>query len=242
MATRKTAGENATTTNASLGRAGSTLTNDAKITVSSFGLRKQTTETDGTKSYGKLIQGQEAIDIATSYNVANQESKLAKLAIQLNDVKNRTGIQPVVRTLTEGQSVTDRASDYVKGQILGYLNTVPSRFSVAGNTYLYESTKVTKYLSAEDALKVLRKEAYIGNQGTDAVMLLDDQERTNVLCVSKEMLQAGIAKFKEILDPKVQGNSLYYGATKIVDFVSADSVAEITHGQSNFDLSSISVF
>jgi len=231
------------TQNATLGRGGNTLTNQAKLTVSTFGLREVSVDpqTD-TKKYGNLIQGQAAIDIVSSYNEANSDKKLKNLEVQCRDIVSRKGITPQTRVIKADQTIESRASDLIRGQVLGFMNSCPSRFSVAGKTYLYEKIVTTRYAKAENAIKAITNEGYIGSPQGDKIELCSDTEITNILCVSKETLTKAVEKFMEIVEPKIVGDTLYYKDMPVYIFAKEGEVQQITKGLTNYDPSEIKVF
>lgn len=231
-----------TTTSASLGSSGGTLTNGGKITATSFNVRECTTDSVGVKQYGAPITGKNAVDIVTTYNIETADKKLSKFREQCEALKRRTGIVAITRSLAADQTVEERSKAYMVGQILGYMNTCPSRFTVAGRTYIYEKTSVTKYLTGEEVMSILIGEAYIGAKDKPSVELKDEEDRTNVFCINQSMLEEAGRIFKEVLSPNLRGNTLYYGDVAIVTFAETKIQDKIAVSANSLDLEKIELF
>lgn len=224
-------------TNFSFGYSGNTLRKEASIHVQGFCLREVTEDPIEGRKYGGTVRGKEAIDIVTTYNVANKAKILAKLRKEILSLKMKMDIIPAIRTIRDGQSLDDRCQQYCRGKVLGVINTCPTRFTVAGKTYLYEKVVSNISIDPDDAAKLIKDEAYLGDPKAETKVRKIEDAVDNALCISKEMMQEALDIFSEEFQPRLEGNSLYLDGKRVVDFVKEeDQIGDILSNVSNFDL------
>lgn len=230
-----TKGSNKPKTGMSLGFNGNTLRVSAEIRAVSFGLREVTEDPSSGKTYGALITGARAVDIVTTYNTANADRILAKLSRNILAWMAEADIIPAAKTVASGQSVQDRCDQYIRGIVLGAVNTCPTKFSVAGKTYIYEPVKVSVQLEAADAIGLIRGESkYFGDAKGDKVNTTTDVQ--NSKCVSEDLFTKAMKLFCDELKPHLEGNKLMLGGKLVAEFVSADdTIKDIVSGTSNYD-------
>lgn len=225
----------------SFGRSGNTLTSQAIINISVFSLREVTEDPIKGRTYGDTVEGKEAIDIVTSHNVAHKEQILARLKKEILNFKAQREVTPVTRNIAEGESVQDRAARYIRGVVLGAVNTCPTKLSVGGKTYIYEKRNVKRYLNPSEAIKLLNNEAYVGSSQGAKVEFSNDEEKFNIKCVDKDTFEQAIKLFCEELKPRIEGQNLYLDSKLVAIFSAIDSGAQIISGASSFDETKVSV-
>lgn len=233
--------ENAKTSGFSFGRSGNTLRAQGEIKVTTFQLREIKEDPVKGREYGSVVTGQAAVDIVTSHNVAHKEQIIARLQKDIIAFKAVKEVTPVTRNIQPGQTVQDRAAQYIRGIVLGAVNTCPTKLTVGGKTYIYEKRNITRFLDPSEAVKLFSNEAYVGSAQGAKVEFVDDEDTFNQKCIDKATFEEAIALFCKELQPRVQGSSLYLNGVQVAIFSATNEEANMIAGASSFDETSVSV-
>lgn len=234
--------ENTTKTSGfSFGRSGNTLRAQSEIRITTFQLREIEEDPVRGRIYGNVVTGQQAVDIVTSHNVAHREQIIARLKKDIISFKAVKEVTPVTRNIQPGQTVQDRAAQYIRGIVLGAVNTCPTKLTVGGKTYIYEKRNITRFLDPSEAIKLFTNEAYVGSAQGAKLDFVEDEDTFNQKCIDKATFEEAINEFCKELQPRVQGSSLYLNGVQVAIFSAINEEANVIAGASTFDETEVSV-
>lgn len=225
----------------SFGRSGNTLRTQGELKVTTFQLREVEDDPVKGRSYGRAVTGKEAIDIVTTHNSAHAEQILQRLEKDIISFKSQAEVTPVTRNVASGESVQERASRYIRGIVLGAVNTCPTKLTVSGKTYLYEKRSISKALNPEDVISIINNAAYVGSQQGTKAEFLETDENFNTKCITQELFERALSMFCEKLRPRLEGEKLYLDDKNVAMFATIDDTATVIQGASAFDENSVSV-
>lgn len=226
----------------SLGNNGNSLRQHGSIRIEAPSLQEYKEENGKRTFVGEAIVGDEAQRILASYMEANKERILERFKTTVDITARKTDFMKKDRGLQDGETVEIRAARYIRGMVLGALNTIPGTINVAGHRYLYSKMSYSKEFDPYELDAVLSGKRSIG-QG-EAILPLEDTSgntSTNVIAVPKDTLQEAVSYFMQKLNIKLQGNTLYANNIAVVSFTSADVNSKILGAAPSYSLDDIKV-
>lgn len=227
----------------SLGSSGNSLRQQGKLSVEAPALQEYKVE-NGRKTFiGEAIVGDEAIKIVASYLSANEDRAFERFVTAVDNVAKKTDFVKKDRGMNPNESVEQRAARYIRGVVLGALNTVPSTFTVGDRHFMYSKMSYTAEYDPYDLDQVMQGKASIGvGAAIEKIDSSEGRSGNNAIAVSKDLLQKAVSYFMTKLNIVLEGNTLKVNNIPIVSFTTPDVNAKILSAVSTYDLNEIKVF
>lgn len=185
------------------------------------------------KDSGKILSGKDAADIISKYLKANADRRLANFERDLKVEAAAPNYTVDTRALN-GQTVSERASQYLRGKVFQALDACPQQFTVDNTQYRMDTIKMERFLSAADMKAVFDGTKSVG--GGTTVPLLTEAPDVSTHFIDEEVFSKAFQMVKDILKPAIKGNTLTLNGHDVITFTdTAVSLSGVEVGSTNFD-------